>query len=446
MMAGDAATTPRRRWRWETLTGGGAVLQQEDFRRFWLGKLLANTALNAVLYTLLILAVGESDSGASIKSALFISAYLLPTATLGTFSGVLVDRLPKNLVLMAVNAARFGLMLVLLMSDQGLWTVYGIALLIAITSQFSAPAEAAALPQVVRSDQITMANSASNFSGLVSQVLGFAIIAPLFLNTVGPRPLFVVAAMLFAAAGACFVSIHTLGSLRVDLDETVDAVRNVRRQFAEGWETLNRDLLAYMCVMLVVLGGTASLVAVTLMPYYAQNVLDMQVQNAIFLFLPSSLGILAALRLVHLFERRVPRGWLVGSGFVLLNVALVCLALTVQLGEVLSGLTGIDTTPARMVVAVAATTVLTFSLTVSSISSRSLVNDRMPIEVQGRIFAAQVVLSNLASIPPILLAGLLAEVVGVTPVLLITVTILSVAAAWIWSRAALRPKALSHAT
>ena len=117
MMTGDAAATPSRRWRWETLTGGGAVLQEDGFRRLWLGRLISHTALNAALYTLLVLAVGEG-SGASIKSALFISAYLLPTATLGTFSGALVDRLPKNLVLTAVNAARFGLMLMLLMSSN----------------------------------------------------------------------------------------------------------------------------------------------------------------------------------------------------------------------------------------------------------------------------------------------------------------------------------------
>src|SRR3990172_4914300 len=114
MTTGDLADTPGRRWRWETLTGGGALLQEDSFRRLWLGRDFSHTALNAVLYVLLVLAVGEG-SGSSIKSALFISAYLLPTATLGTISGVLVDRLPKNLVLTAVNLGRVGLMFVLLM-------------------------------------------------------------------------------------------------------------------------------------------------------------------------------------------------------------------------------------------------------------------------------------------------------------------------------------------
>src|SRR3970282_1595842 len=100
------AGTPGRRWRWETLAGG-AILHEDAFRRLWLGRLCSHTALHAVLYTFLVLAVGSGDSS-SIKSALFISAYLLPTATLGTISGVLVDRLPKSSVLAAVHVARGG--------------------------------------------------------------------------------------------------------------------------------------------------------------------------------------------------------------------------------------------------------------------------------------------------------------------------------------------------
>ncbi|MCH8854081.1 MAG: MFS transporter, partial [Planctomycetes bacterium] len=162
-----------RRWRWEALTGGSAVLQEDSFRRLWLGRLFSHMGLNAVLYTLLVLAVGQG-TGSTIKSALFITAYLLPTATLGTISGVLVDRLPKNLVLTAVNIGRVGLMFVLIMSDSSLWTIYGIALLLAITSQFGSPAEASALPQIVRSDQLTQANSVNTFGSLVSQLVGFA--------------------------------------------------------------------------------------------------------------------------------------------------------------------------------------------------------------------------------------------------------------------------------
>ena len=448
MTAGDVVEAPARRWRWEALTGSTAILQEDGFRRLWLGRLLSHTAINAVLYTLLVLAVG-SGTGASIKSALFITAYLLPSATLATVSGVVVDRLPKNLVLGALNIGRLGFMLILLLADTDIWTVYAVALLLAVASQFAAPAEAAALPQVVRPDQFTNANSTSNLGGLISQVVGFAVLPPVFLNLdfIGTKPLFLIAGALFGAAAVFFLSIRRLGASQIDIDRTVDAVREVRKQFAEGWEQLSRDFGAYMSVIIFVLASTTSLVGVTLMPRFVEDTLGIEVQNAVFVFLPAALGILAGLRLVQWLEWRLARGWLVGGGFSLLMASFVCLALTRPFGAMLEDLNpfGIfapgpfGDTSARIVVTIVFSTAAAFSFSVLGVASRSLVNHRIPVEVQGRVFAAQHVLTNLASIPPILLAGLLATAFGVEPVLFVFVIILVAVAGWTAARAAARP-------
>lgn len=454
MTMGNVAQTTTRRFGWQTLAGSTSViLQDDDYRRLWLGKVASQSALNAVLYTMLVLAIGQGG-GASIKSALFVTAYLLPTATLGTISGVLVDRLPKNLLLFALNIGRLGLMAILVMAQTDVWTIYGIALLLAITSQFSTPAEAAAVPQIVEPHQLIAANSANSFGGLLSQIAGFAIIAPLFLNTVGPRPLFAVAAVLFGIGAFFFLTIGRLATHEVDIESTIDAVRDVRKHFAEGWETLQRSMSAYMSVIVSVLSGTASLVAVTMMPAFTQDVLDIPVQNAIFVFLPAALGIVAGLRLVQVLDRRISKGWLVGGGFALLCVALCCLALTVPFANALSGLNPfglfdpgpLGTAAARIAVTIFCSTVATFSLSVAGVAGRSLVNETMPFAVQGRIFAAQNVLSNLASIPPTLFAGLLAELTGFAPVMIMTVVILVFAAAWSMANAAARQNSREHAT
>lgn len=444
MTSEHVAEPAGRRWRWESLAGG-AILQEDGFRRLWLGRLCSHTALNAVLYTLLVLAVGEGSSS-SMKSALFVTAYLLPTATLGTISGVLVDRLPKNIVLAALNVARLGFMLVLIMSSStNLWTVYGVALLVAVTSQFAAPAEASALPQVVRQDQLTSANSALNFGGLISQVVGFAILAPMFLNTIGARPLFFAAAILFGAGAAFFLLIHSLGEKEVDLDSTVDAVRDVRNQFAEAWERLTKDRQSYMSVIITVLASTASLVAVTLMPLYTRDVLGIAVQNAIFVFAPAAIGVVLGLRLVQRLEQGLRRAWLVGAGFVLVLSSFFALAFVGPIGEVLAGATSMSETAARVAFTIAVSSVAAFAYAVLGVSSRSLIHERIPLEYQGRVFSAQVVLSNLASIPPILLAGLLTTLLGPDVVLGFTMIILAAVALWAVAQASLRSANYAHA-
>lgn len=444
----EAATPASRRFRLEIVSGGGAMLQQDGYRQLWLGRLSSHTAINAVLYTLLVLVVQGTGTGASIKSALFITAYILPTATMGTISGVIVDRMPKNLVLCAVNIARLGLMILLLMSNQSVWTIYGIALLLAMTSQFAAPAEAAALPQVVRQGQLMAANSMNSLGGLLSQAVGFAVLPPILLNTVGARPLFFVCAVLFGVAAVLFFGIQHLGSRQIDIDSTVDAVREVRAQFAQAWETLQADLAAYMAVMIFVLASTASLVGVTLMPLFTNEVLDIEVVNAIFVFLPAAFGVLAGLRLVQWLEFRLPQGWVVGAGFLLLAAAFLGLSLTAFFANMweelnLFGLFApgpLDEQTARIMVTIGFSTLAAFFYSVVGVASRSLVNERMPIEIQGRVFAAQIVLTNLASIPPILLAGLLAEAFGVGPVLFLFVLILVGLAAWTYARAIARPE------
>jgi len=88
-------------------------------------------------------------------------------------------------------------------------------------------------------------------------------------------------------------------------------------------------------------------------------------------------------------------------------------------------------------------TVLAFAYTVINVASRAMVNERIPLEMQGRVFAAQVVLTNLASIPPILLSGALADLMGVTPVPVIVAAAILAVAVWAGARVAAKQPIVS---
>ncbi len=85
-------------------------------------------------------------------------------------------------------------------------------------------------------------------------------------------------------------------------------------------------------------------------------------------------------------------------------------------------------------------TVLAFAFTFVNIVSRSIVNERIPKEMQGRVFAGQTVLTNLASIPPILLTGLLADVLGVSPVFFLVAIVCAATAAYFAARNLASPR------
>ena len=183
------------------------------------------------------------------------------------------------------------------------------------------------------------------------------------------------------------------------------------------------------------------------------DVLDVPVRHSIFIFAPAAIGIVAGLRLVQVLERRARLGWLVGAGFILLIVSFVCMSLTVPFAESLEALNPagifspgpLGETSARIIIAIIFSTAAAFSFAVVGVASRSVVNEQVPNEIQGRVFAAQAVLTNLASIPPILLAGLLSELVGVAPVMILTVAILVGAAGWSLANAYARQESANDA-
>ena len=398
------------------LVGERALFENDAYRKLWLARLLSSTPSNAVVYTMLLLVV--EATGNSFSSSLFVAAYIAPTALLGTVSGVFVDRAPKGLLLAAVNAARVAFCLLLAISTDNVGVIYVVAVLFAIAGQISGPAESAALPSVVPQEEFTAANSLNNLGGLISQVVGIMILPAVFLKTVGAEALAIVCAVMFAAAAFNFLLIEGLGGPVSDVRMSID---EARERFAQAWHRLTLDSVAYISVVIMVVANTVGLIVATLLPRFASQVLNISTENAIFVVTPAALGIWLALRFVRAMAGRVSPWWSVGGSFGALAAGVALCGLVAPLGDRLeaANLFGVfDPGPfgegtARIIITMLLALVLAFTFTFVNVVARSVVNERMPRDMQGRVFAAQGVLTNLLSIPPILFAGLLADLASV---------------------------------
>lgn len=405
--------------RLSALVGDRALFENGAYRKLWIAKVLSATPANAVVYTMLLLVVDAT--GLSFSSSLFVAAYIAPTALLGTVSGVFVDRAPKGIVLALTNAARVGLCLLLAISTDNVLVLYVLAVLFAVAGQFSGPAESAALPAVVPPEQYTAANSLNNLGGLISQVAGLMILPAVFLKTAGPEALAIVCAVMYGVAAFNFLLIDGLGGPVSDVRMSID---DARERFAQAWRRLTLDSVSYISVVIMVLANTTALIVATLLPRYASQVLRIGPENVIFVIAPAALGIGLSLRFVRNLSGRVSPWWSLGGSFAALVVFVMLCAFVRPFGDRVEAwnLFGLfDPGPfgegtARILVTMALAAGLAFAFTFVNVVSRSIVNERMPREMQGRVFAAQSVLTNLASIPPILLTGLLADVIGVSPV------------------------------
>jgi len=415
------------------LTGGRVLLQKEGFRRLLLTRVFAQLGQNAIFYALFVLVAQKTN--ASIYTGLLVIAFALPSAILGPLSGVIVDRFPRGWLLVVMNALRLLMCLALVASDQSVWILYVFSLLLSASMQFVTPAESAALAQVVEPDELTGANSLFNLGAVAGQVGGMAILAPIFLKTVGASPLFILAGGLFAAAAVIIATVPRLGVAHAP---RYPSSAGVRTQFARAWRVLRADDQAYMALVMAVVGSASVLVGLTLLPRYGKTILDISTENLIFVFSPAAIGLFLGLRLVGRLERFIGKGRTVSLGFALLTLSLLSFGLVGKLGAFLTHQNPLnvfdpgpfDERSGRIIATMVTAVFAGFAYSLIGVASRALINERIAGEMQGRVFAALTVLSNLASIVPLLLAGALADWLGVQPVLVTVTALMALFVIW----------------
>jgi MFS family permease len=112
-------------------------------------------------------------------SALLIADFL-PTIAIGLLLGPLIDRLSRRMLMIVSDLARFAVFAVLPFATNAA-TIVVLALLVGLGNGFFNPAAQAALPNLVRGEDLARANSlyqsASNITWLLGPILGGALIA-----------------------------------------------------------------------------------------------------------------------------------------------------------------------------------------------------------------------------------------------------------------------------
>src|SRR3989440_9655219 len=113
------------------LIGAPNLFENDGYRHYWFAQQLSSIPSNAIVYTMLILTVGQT--GRSFYASLFAATYILPAVLVATVSGALVDRLPKGALMVGTSIVSAVLCVLLALSTDQLVIVYMVALAFAIT-------------------------------------------------------------------------------------------------------------------------------------------------------------------------------------------------------------------------------------------------------------------------------------------------------------------------
>jgi MFS family permease len=171
------------------------VLKNPNFLALWGGQVFCQLADK--IYLVLMIALINTQFQASDQSisgwvSALMMTFTIPAVLFGSVAGVFVDRWSKKAVLVATNFWRGILVLAIPMLlwlthdwkpigvlPVGFCMILVVTFLVSTLTQFFAPAEQAAIPLVVKEQDLLSANSLYTTTMMASVIVGFAVGEPL---------------------------------------------------------------------------------------------------------------------------------------------------------------------------------------------------------------------------------------------------------------------------
>lgn len=372
------------------------VLKNKNFALLWAGQGVSNlgTRVNMIALTWLIIELTGRASGVSLLYVLLF----LPSAVLGPWCGVLVEKWDKKKVILYTDLARgalsFGMALTL-----DLTMIYALALGQALFTVLFNPAIQSAIPRIVPEKELVTANALSSLTAntavLAGPALGGVLIAACGLQSA------------FVVNGVSFV-ISALSEAWIDVPRTalekakpVCSRSGLAGGFKEGW----RYIKATPPVSFVI-----AFFAIFMLPYGALPVLNVVLVRELLLFDARLYGLALSVQGAGLIGGSLFMGrW--GKRYRELAVMLAGAALH-GAGYVGLGLAG-GFVPVAACFALLGATGSMIEIAYTTYLQRAVEQD-----YRGRVFSIDMAVGDTAGLLSMSSAGILADTLGTRAVVL----------------------------
>jgi MFS family permease len=407
----------------------GGVLHNRKFLALWLAQVASQIGGNMVLFGLTILVADIAGSSASV--GLLILTFLVPAVIFSAPAGVIIDRIDRRIVLVATNAARGGVFVLLVVlvtnieaTDAQLAIIYLLNIVVSTLTVFFAPAEASMIPMLVDRRQLLAANSLFTLTLQAAFAIGFALLGPLAVSLSSVIALVIFVAILYFVAAILCVTLPAAPPIRTEasggaLGEAEQALASMAGDLREGVAFIraNRSIfwsLSYLAI-------SASLIGVmgVLGPAFARDVLGLTGEGLAVLLLPLGAGLVIGILLLNAYGRLLPRRRVIEGGLIGLALSLALLALAEPISSFLKGTPGgIGNLVSLLGIVVVLALASGIGYAFVAVPAQTQLQEELPEEVRGRVFGVLNMLVNIASFLPIILVGWIADTIGPDTVLL----------------------------
>jgi DHA3 family macrolide efflux protein-like MFS transporter len=194
------------------------VLKNRNFFFLWLGQIISQVG-DRLSQMALIGLIYLKAPGSTIQIAKTLSFTLIPVFLIGPLAGAYVDRWNRRQTMYACDFLRTVLILLIplfLFDVQNFIWIYLIVFLAFSIGRFFVPAKLAIIPELVDKEDLLLANSLVNTTGMIAAVLGFGI-SGIIVERWGAEKGFYLDALSFFISGLLIFLIRKKDGGRIDI-------------------------------------------------------------------------------------------------------------------------------------------------------------------------------------------------------------------------------------
>ena len=385
------------------------LLKIRDFRYLWGAQVASDFGDNLTALSLLLMIQRGNGSPAAIAGLMI--AITTPALVFGLVAGVYVDRFDRRKTMIVSDFIRAALVLGFLFVDPAasLWPIYAVAFVQASIGTMFGPARSALTPRVVGDQDLLAANSVTQTSRIVFNLLGTTAAGILAALSTTFAPAFIVDSVTFLLSALLILRIRTTGE-----SESAET--------AKLWDDMKsgfRVMAASRPLQGMLVGATIAMLGLG-----AVNVLgvpfivgELEISEAYFGLIEfvQVLAMVLAGSAVALLAKRLEAGSLVSIGLAGLGVAVAGVSMASEVWQLMIALflVGLFVAPTQ-----AGVTTL----------SQTLVEDQM----RGRVGGALNAVVSAANVASMGVAGVAAAALGIRTVFVVSgaICVLAAVASW----------------
>lgn len=355
-------------------------------------------------------------------SLLFLSI-LIPQILLSFIGGVVADIGSRKKILVFGNLLRAVILIFLFFNFKSVIFIYLVSLLVSVITQFYVPAESPLIPLLVGKDKLVAANSIFGIGLFGSILIGYVLAGPV-VQGIGRDGVFLFLSAIFFLASFFAFTIPDRKVAKKTNSMPSSARRSIGYEFKESFSLLMQTRKVGSAFFLLILSQVIIFVLATLIPGYAKSILQIPVESlSVILFAPASIGMLLSAVLIGSIFSKARKEKLMNLGIIISGMVLMLLPFTSRISS-----QGIIATLNTIMPYFLIVNVFNFVFVLAFfagfanalifVPSQAMLQENIPEDFRSKIYGLLFALIGFFSLIPIMIAGGVADIVGVGAVFL----------------------------